>query len=280
MILSAFADEISNELDEQIRTLRRLAIGLIDLRSIDTVNVLSIDLGKAREARQRLDDGGIRVATIASPIGKQSLRLARIDAVLDDLSRAVEMCRIFGTHLIRIFSFASDDLQPEYGREVTIARLAALARRAREEDVTLLLENEEGTYADTVARSGDLLHAIDDPNLRMVLDPANFLKSGEAGGRNAFDTLRPWIAQLHVKDVDGGGNVVEAGRGRADWPAIVTAMVECDFQGIVSLEPHLAVAHQFGGFTGVDRFELAARDLRNLLSQVVKDKVQREELQL
>jgi hypothetical protein len=57
-------------------------------------------------------------------------------------------------------------------------------------------------------------------------------------------------------------------------------MVECDFHGIVSLEPHLAVARQFGGFTGVDRFELAALSLRNLLSQVVKDKVQQEELQL
>lgn len=280
MILSAFADEISNELDEQIRTLQLLAIDHIDLRSIDTVNVLSIDPEKAREARRCLDGGGIRVATIASPIGKQSLRLARVDAILDDLSRAVDMCRIFGTHLIRIFSFFSDDLELEYGREVTIARLAALARRAREEGVMLLLENEKGTYADTVARSGDLLHAIDDPNLRMVLDPANFLQCGEGGGRNAFDTLRPWIAQLHVKDIDGNGNIVGAGRGRADWPAIVTAMMECNFHGIISLEPHLAVAHQFGGFTGVERFELAARDLRNLLSQVIKDKVQRKELHL
>ena len=81
MILSAFADEISSDLNEQIRTLRRLAIDHIDLRSIDTVNVLSIPPEKAREIRRRLDDAGIRVATIASPIGKQSLKLAKIDAV-------------------------------------------------------------------------------------------------------------------------------------------------------------------------------------------------------
>lgn len=108
----------------------------------------------------------------------------------------------------------------------------------------------------------------------------NFLKSGEAGGQYAFDALRPWIAQVHVKDVDGDGNIVEAGRGRADWPAIVTALVECGFHGIISLEPHLAMAGKFGGFTGADRFELAALSLRNLLSQAVKDKTQREELHL
>lgn len=147
-----------------------MAIDHINLRSVDSVNVLSIAPEKAREIRRRLDDAGIRVATIASPIGKQSLKLAQIDAVLDDLSRAVEMCRSFGTHLIRIFSFAGDGVQPEYDRESIIARLAALAQHAREKDVTLLLENEVGMYADTVARSRDLLQTTDDPNLRMAFD--------------------------------------------------------------------------------------------------------------
>src|SRR5688572_4250364 len=88
--LAAFADEISPELDEQIRVMRDCGIAHFELRSVNKINVLDFD-GKLRdEIRAKLRDNGMQVACIGSPIGK--VKIDELwDKYFDRFKTAVEL---------------------------------------------------------------------------------------------------------------------------------------------------------------------------------------------
>ena len=68
--LSAFADEISPELDEQIRVCRECDVTHMELRNVRGTNVLDFGKELRSEIKTKLRDNGMGVVCIGSPIGK------------------------------------------------------------------------------------------------------------------------------------------------------------------------------------------------------------------
>ena len=68
--LSAFADEISSDLDEQIAVLQSEHIHFLDLRGAWGTNVLDFSYAQVDQIRRTLDMHGMAVSALASPIGK------------------------------------------------------------------------------------------------------------------------------------------------------------------------------------------------------------------
>lgn len=297
MRLSAFADEISPDLDEQVSVLRSEKISFLDLRGVWGTNVLDLSDAQVREIKDTLDAHNMGVAAIASPIGK-----VPIDSPFDEhllrFERAIALAQIFETKFVRIFSFyppagarqASpplltpppplrddsafpvtisggylDAVDPAEWRDEVLRRLREMTLRAGEKGVILLHENEKGIYGDTIARCIDLLESIDDVHFQAVLDPANFLQCGQIPYPNAYEALRPWLGYVHVKDALPDGSIVAAGEGVARWPELLQRLREDGYDGFLSLEPHLAAAGQFSGFSGPGLFRHASQSLRQLL---------------
>jgi len=102
--LSAFADEISANLDEQIAVLRSENIHFIDLRGVWDTNVLDLTDQQITEIKQKLDAHGIGVSAIASPIGKVPIDTP-FNEHLRRFERAIALAQLFRTPFIRIFSF-------------------------------------------------------------------------------------------------------------------------------------------------------------------------------
>jgi sugar phosphate isomerase/epimerase len=263
--LSAFADEISPDLDTQIAVLREEGIHHLELRGAWDTNVLDLSDAQVAEIGRALAAAGLRVSAIASPIGKVAIDSPE-DAELPRLARAIAVAQALGTDRIRIFSFypaAGDESPP--AREAVLTRLRALTVQARAAGMTLLHENEKDIYGDSIERCVDLLQSVDDPHFRAVLDPANFLQCGQRPYPDAYAALQPWLAYVHVKDVDRDGTHVVAGAGDVDWPGLLARLRADGYDGFLSLEPHLAAAGQFQGFSGVDRFRQASQALQRLL---------------
>ena len=144
IFLSAFADEIAPSLDAQIDVLQAENIRHLDLRTMDDVGVLDLSAAQAKTIKQRLDDAGITVTAIASPIGKAPADVD-IDEDLARLDKAIELARLFETPAIRVFSYyapaANSDADPEQHRAMAVGNLLALSIRAEEAgDMLLLLE--------------------------------------------------------------------------------------------------------------------------------------------
>jgi 3-dehydroshikimate dehydratase len=270
--LSAFADEISADLDEQVAVLRSENIHHLDLRGAWNTNVLDLTDAQVATIKKTLDAQGIGVAAIGSPIGKVPID-SPFDEHMQRFERAIELAHTFSTPFIRIFSFYppsastrdAGSVNPSEWRDEVLRRLHEMIARARAAGIILLHENEKDIYGDTIARCKDLLQSCNDTHFQAILDPANFIQCGQTPYPDAYETLRPWLRYVHVKDARPDGSVVAAGEGVAHWPDLLQRLREDDYDGFFSLEPHLAAAGQYSGFSGPDLFCRASQALQRML---------------
>ena len=116
----------------------------------------------------------------------------------------------------------------------------------------------------------DIHLAVDSPNLRMVFDPANYLELGIQPYPDALLQVVEFVEYLHVKDAKLGvrGEMRPAGEGDGRIPETLEALAARGFEGYLSLEPHLQVAGEAGGFSDEEGFRTATRALTDVLESV------------
>ncbi len=267
--LSAFGDEIAEDVDEQLQVLNELGIGYLELRSAWGTNVLELTNEQVGRLIERCDAHSIRVSCIGSPIGKSPIDVP-IEKVVDDLGRITDIAKMVGTDQVRVFSFypESDGLQAERVKE-SIARLRLMAKVAVERNVTLLLENEGGLVGDTPERCHTLVEAVNSPNLRYVWDTGNYPQMGFA---RSVDIGWPLLAEytecVQVKDCQiANGTIKVAGEGDGQVRELLHNLCDAGYVGFIALEPHLLVAGQRGGFSGAEGMKMAADALRSLMAE-------------
>jgi 3-dehydroshikimate dehydratase len=268
--LSAFADEISPDLDEQIAVLQSEHIRYLDLRGAWNTNVLDLSDAQVNEIRRKLDAQSMAISAIASPIGKVPVD-SSFDEHLQRFERAITLAQIFSTPFIRIFSFyppASAKGDPADWRDEVLIRLREMTARAGAAGITLLHENEKDIYGDSIARCVDLLESIDDVHFQAILDPANFIQCAQIPYPDGYEALRPWLRYMHVKDARPDGSVVAAGEGAARWSELLQRLRNDGYEGFFSLEPHLTAGGQFSGFSGPDLFRQASQALQRMLNEM------------
>jgi sugar phosphate isomerase/epimerase len=269
VVLSGFADEISADPQEQLATLAAESISHLELRSAWSVNVADFTAAQLTAFRRALGQAGVRVSAIGSPIGKIAVQ-APLGPELDRLRRIADIAAELGTPIVRVFSFFIPPGQPPgRHRQQVIDRMAALAAIASERGLVLAHENEKEIYGDTAERCHDLITAVDSPALRATFDAANFVQCGVRPFSQAYPLLRPYLVYLQVKDaVAATGEVVPAGQGDGQIRATLAALRDSGFEGFVSLEPHLAQAGRYGGFSGPEGFSRAAQALKAMLNDL------------
>lgn len=268
--LSAFADEISPDLDEQIAVLKRENISFLDLRCVWHTNVLDLSDAQVAQIKRTLDAQGIGIAAIGSPVGKVPID-GPFAEHLRRFERAIELAHIFATPFIRVFSFyppasALSGANPALWRDEVLRRMRELTERARAAGIVLLHENEKDIYGDTIARCLDLLQNVE--GLQAVFDPANFIQCDQTPYPDAYEQLRPWLRYVHVKDARADGSVVAAGEGVSRWPELLARLHQDGYDGFFSLEPHLASAGKYQGFSGLDLFHTASQALQHMLDEL------------
>jgi len=273
--LSAFADEISSDLDEQVAVLRSENIHYLDLRGVWNTNVLDLTDTEVATIKETLHAQGMGVAAIGSPIGKVPID-SSFDEHMQRFEQAIGLAHTFDTPFIRIFSFyppsaatkEAGSASPGEWRDEVLRRLREMTARASAAGIILLHENEKDIYGDTIARCKDLLQSCNDAHFQAILDPANFIQSGQVPYPDAYEALLPWLHYVHVKDARTDGSVVAAGEGVARWPDLLQRLREDGYDGFFSLEPHLAAARQYSGFSGPDLFRRASQALQRMLQRM------------
>jgi sugar phosphate isomerase/epimerase len=269
VMLSGFADEISADLDEQLAVLAAESISHLELRSVWSTNVADLDDAQVASFRRQLEESGVRVSAIGSPIGKIDID-APFAPELERLRRVAEIAGQLGTSLVRVFSFfIPEAADPQLYRAHVIDRMSALAELAAERGVVLAHENEKKIYGDRPQRCADIIASVGSPALRATFDAANFVQCGVRPHSDAYDLIRPYLVYVQVKDaLMATGDVVPAGQGDGQVRDTLAALRDSGFHGYLSLEPHLAVAGSSGGFSGPDLFRLACRALKDLLADL------------
>jgi sugar phosphate isomerase/epimerase len=252
--ISAFADEYADPFAEQLQALKQLGITNIEIRFLNGKNISTLEKNEIAEAKRMLDDLGIKVSAIGSPLGKIKLD-ADINSHLETARRVFEAANLLETKFIRMFSFyAPDGKKISEMKSETLDPLEKFVVLAREYGVILCHENEANIYGDTPERCRELLDYFGG-ELKCVFDMGNFVLEG-VEPYAAYSLLREDIAYFHIKDALSQGAIVPAGKGEAKIKEILSAHREYakeDF--FVSLEPHLQT------FSGLNA--LATRNFKN-----------------
>ncbi len=266
--LTGFADEISPDIDEQLQTLAAEEIRHLELRGVWEKNVLNLSDGELHELKIRLADAGVGVSSIGSPIGKIPVT-DPFDAHMASVARALHVARLLDAPYVRVFSFfIPEGEDPASYREEVLDRMGRLASAARSVEVTLLHENEKHIYGDVPERCRHILEGVNSPSLRAAWDPANFVQCDVRPHTDGYDLLRPYIAYVHVKDaVRETGEIRPAGEGDGEVRETLRALQSSGFDGYFSLEPHLASAGPFSGYSGPDLFRKATQAFKGLLRE-------------
>ncbi|MCR4615120.1 MAG: TIM barrel protein [Clostridiales bacterium] len=256
--LSAFADEASKDINEQIVALKENGIDHIELRGINGKNIADFTVEEAKSLKTLLDTNGIKVSSIGSPYGKIEIT-DDFAPHFEAFKNTVEVAKILETDYIRIFSFyfRNGEDYNEYKDEV-IRRVGEMARYAKSQGITCCHENEKNIYGDVPQRCREVIDAIGE-DIGCIFDPANFIECG-VEVLPAYGLLEDRITYFHVKDArHADKQITPAGKGDANFVELLKLAAQHQVPYFLTLEPHLKV------FEGLEALE-ASNDTINKLS--------------
>ncbi len=253
MKLSVITDEIAPNLQQALEVVREFPIDQVELRTIDGVNISEADWGSLEHTRALLQENGLGVCSIASPVFKTDLFGTRQQgamhsaterppsAHLDILKHCIEVAHFFSAPLVRIFAFwRAGELTPERKAQI-LTWLESAVRIAEQEQVVLGLENEHACQVGTGKELAEVLSAFNSPYLRGVWDPGNAFQLGEPA-QDGYSHCQPYVVHIHVKDCvrlsDGSYKAVIVGEGEIGYSRHFAQIAQSGYKGYLSLETH------------------------------------------
>ena len=157
------------------------------------------------------------------------------------LPASIEFAQALGVKLIISFSFHRGNLPPGSAPDEIKEALSNAAEQVGAAGMHLLVEVEEGFWADTGQRTAALLEAIDHPALGVNWDPGNAFMAGDTPYPDGYHFVQPWVKHVHFKDaaVDSQGQRRYVVHGQIDWAGQIKALAADNYQGHISIESHL-----------------------------------------
>ena len=278
--ISCFSDEINPDFKIQMETVKKYGLTHIEMRGINGKSVGLFDAEEIKPIKKQLDEYGIKVSAIGSPIGKILIN-EDFEPHLAQFKNMIEVAQITEAKYIRLFSFypPTKGEDPTPYRDEVLKRMNAFVKAAEGSGVMLLHENEKGIYGDIADRCVDIIESIGSDNLRAIFDPANFIHSGEETYPSAFNKLKNYIEYMHIKDASPDGSNLPSGQGVGRIKEILQDLKDSGFDGFLSLEPHLS---RFEGLASLEQdvkykhltdngeraFLLALNSLKGILSEL------------
>lgn len=210
------------------------------------------------QVKRQLDDAGVRLSVLDTAVYKIALpgttpvggRPAYVDPArdafarqMDDLKRAADAAHALGAERIRIFTFRRvphpaaifDRLVEEMHRAIDVAR---------QQDITLLVENEYDCNTGTGEETASLFKAIPDRRLMHNWDPCNIYEMGEQPFPKAWNLLdHSRISHVHLKDA-AAQEWEPIGAGKIDFVGQFQALKRIRYSGTLSVETRYRDASQ------------------------------------
>jgi len=203
-----------------------------------------------KQVKRQLSDAGVKLSVLDTAIYKITLpgtipageSPAYVDPAqlefsrqMEDLKRAADAAHTLGTQRIRIFTFRRV-AQPAAVFDRIVEELHKAIEAAKQQDITLLVENEYDCNVATAAETAKLFQAIPDRRLMHNWDPCNAYETGEQPFPAAWDRLdHTRISHIHLKDASGK-EWKPIGAGKLDFAGQFRALKAINYSGTLSIE--------------------------------------------
>ena len=266
--LSAFADEISPDIQLQMDHLIENGLEWCAMRGANGKNVMDLEDFQVNLTKTQFANRKIRFSCIGSPVGKIQIT-APFEPEIERLKKAAKLARAFDTKVIRVFTFyipKGDD--PKTHQPEVMRRMKILADTAIAENVKLVVENEKDLYGDIAERHLEVLEHINSPHVKAAFDFSNFVQCNDDPWQ-AWQKLKKYTVDIHIKDCrKSDGRECPAGEGDGKVREILHDAFSSGWAGYLTFEPHLSESGAFKGFTGPKLFKTAVDALKGILVEV------------
>jgi sugar phosphate isomerase/epimerase len=254
-------------------TLLRTLAERLDIHYLDywRWNRGDLEISRFREllARWSVGISVVNVPGSAGRLGSPGQTVQAQEALLAGIDEAVAL----GAGYVQFYTGVPE--RPEFLTDVkTLARdLRSALERAQEHGIILLLENNvdqrmEDHQGLNPSRRPEMvlatLEEVGSPQLRLAYDPCNFHAAGYEAYPYAYDLLKSWIDNIHLKDctqfspllhqgapnhdhlfvdVLGGDFLpVPVGQGALNWTGVLQRLERDGYVGWITLDPFTSPA--------------------------------------
>lgn len=240
MKISGFYDEVSSDLQVQIKTVSELNEKYICPRLINGKNISSFTPEEfAKNIKPVLDNAGIGFSSIGSPIGKVDIYDdAGFASQKEKLKNLIEIAKMMNCKYIRVFSFFVNP-KGDYNQyfPVVVEKLKTFIKIAEGSGVVLLHENEKKIYGDTPERCLQLAKELCCDTFKLAFDSSNYIQC-KCEPYEAFKLLKDYTVYYHIKDCSPEGVEVPLGMGNGSYFEILSDLAAEGYDGFLTLEPH------------------------------------------
>ena len=249
MYLTGFADEVSSNIEDQIRVTKELGWNAIEARSIGKSNIHDISDADFENVCKVLLDNGIHINCFGSTIANWSKKISDpFEISLQEVERTISRMQCLNVKLVRIMSYARCPGSEQYAEE-RFRRLKVICDKFLDAEITPLHENCMNYGGMSWMHTVELINNI--PGLRLVFDTGNPVISkdysktedGKQDSLEFFKKIHEYVEHIHIKDafLDGDQEFfVFPGEGDAKIVDILKELKHMNYNGGISIEPHMA----------------------------------------
>ena len=166
----------------------------------------------------------------AEPLARTE-RLAFLMQAIDVAARLESDCVSLWSGTLR------DDVDESDAFDRLASGLQEILPYAADRDVTIGFEPEPGMFIDTMQRFEQLLRHVDAPNFKLTLDVGHLHCQGEEPIAEVIHRWAERIGNVHIEDMRRGRHEhLMFGEGQMDFPPIIAALKDINYQGGVFVE--------------------------------------------
>lgn len=247
LLLSMITDEMTQSLEEAIAFAGEHGMQGVELRSVEDTTIGNIPNEKLKVYKKMLDEAGLRVVSLASPLCKCVLTDECIPVEMERLERLLDACDILGAPSIRAFAFVTEGEKPSPEKLAQVLR--PFAEKAWQRGKKLCFEADPSVNTTNHSQLSHLLDLIDHPGAGAIFDPGNDIWDceNEVPYPDGFEAIKKHVCHVHVKDAVKTPEHIDAvcpGTGTVDYPGLMKALKDMKYSGYFSMEPHYRVAAQ------------------------------------
>ena len=249
MYLTGFADEVSSNIDYQIRVTKELGWNAIEARSIGESNIHDISDADFENVCKVLLDNGIHINCFGSTIANWSKKISDpFEISVQEVERTISRMQRLNVKLVRIMSYSRCPGSEQYAEE-RFRRLKVICDKFLEAGITPLHENCMNYGGMSWMHTLELIDNIS--GLRLVFDTGNPVISKDYSktedrkqdSLEFFKKIHEHVEHIHIKDafLDGDKECfVFPGEGDAKIVDILKELKHMNYNGGISIEPHMA----------------------------------------
>jgi L-ribulose-5-phosphate 3-epimerase len=273
MKISINTDAISQDFETAVLLGVEWGVEYFELKRLYGKRIPDITDDEVRLVQKVLHENQVKLSSLAPGLFKIPLDKELISIETVKFDQTVILANRLKTPSIVIFGFVRDENHNETDAlDRIIDVFGPLADRAKQEGLTLFLENDRGLWGESPASVHHILKGVNSQALKLNWDPGNLIGAfPDAPYPIGYNLVEEYVGHLHVKDAKVSNDAQKfsnamMGSGEVDWLGQFERLIRDGYKGYCVVEPH------FGSRVSSSRSHIieTKRILRQAFSNIAK----------